>query len=103
MRKALAGALALGVFLFASLAFGAATFADDPGDDNAAPDVTSVSVSEAPDGMLTLVVRVGNYQSLPADSWFNFWFDLDSNPLTGDEGDEALVRYQNRGRRCGTC
>jgi len=93
VRKALAGALALGVFLFASLAFGAATFADDPGDDNAAPDVTSVSVSEAPDGMLTLVVRVGNYQSLPADSWFNFWFDLDSNPLTGDEGDEALVRY----------
>ena len=93
MRKAFAGALALGVFLLASLAFGAATFADSPGDDNAAPDVTSVGVSKAADGMLTLVVRVGNYQSLPADSWFNFWFDLDSNPETGDEGDEALVRY----------
>jgi len=93
VRKAFAGALALGVFLFASLAFGAATFADSPGDDNAAPDVTSVVVSEAPDGMLILVVSVGNYQSLPADSWFNFWFDLDSNPQTGDEGDEALVRY----------
>lgn len=97
MRKTLAGASALGVFLIASLAFGAASFADSPGDDNAAPDVTSVSVSEAPDGMLTLVVRVGNYQSFPADSWFNFWFDLDSNPGTGDEGDEALVRYLSDG------
>lgn len=83
--------MALGVFLFASLAFGAATFADAPGDENAAPDVTSVAVSEAPDGMLTLVVSVGNYRSLPADSWFNLRFDLDSNAQTGDLGDEALV------------
>ena len=97
MRKAFAGALALAVFLCAGLAFGAATFADSPGDDNAAPDVTTVSVSKAADGMLTLLVSVGNYQSLPADSWFNFWFDLDSNPQTGDLGDEALVRYASDG------
>ncbi|MBA3375534.1 MAG: hypothetical protein H0U00_06935 [Actinobacteria bacterium] len=47
--------------------------------------------------MLALVVSVGNYQSLPADSWFNLWFDLDSNPQTGDGGDEALVRYVSDG------
>lgn len=97
MKKALAGAAALGVFLFASLAFGATSFSDGAGDDNAAPDVTSVQISEGADGMLTLVVGVGNYQALPADSWFNFWFDLDSNPATGDEGDEALIRYSNDG------
>ena len=34
-----------------------------------------------------------NYQTLPANSWFNLWFDLDSNQQTGDVGDEALVRY----------
>lgn len=97
MRRALASALALGVLVFAGLAFGAATFADGPGDDNAAPDVTSIAVSKAPDGMLTLVVTVANHQTLPAESWFNFWFDLDSNAQTGDEGDEALLRYSADG------
>ena len=93
MRKALAGALALGILVWATVAWGAATFTDAAGDDNAAPDVTAVSVSEAADGMLTVSLTAANYQSLPANSWFNLWFDLDSNQQTGDVGDEALVRY----------
>ncbi len=93
MRKALAGALALGVLVWATVAWGAASFTDGAGDDNAAPDVTAVSVSEAADGMLTVSLTAANYQTLPANSWFNLWFDLDSNQQTGDVGDEALVRY----------
>jgi hypothetical protein len=86
--------VALGVFLAAGLAFGAASFSDAAGDNNAAPDITSVQVSEAADGLITLVVGVRNYQTLPEESWFNLWFDVDSNQSTGDEGgDETLVRY----------
>jgi hypothetical protein len=97
MRRALAGALALGVLVFAGLASGAASFSDPAGDDNAAPDVTSVALSEGPTGTLTLVIDVGNYEALPLNSWFNLWFDLDSNQQTGDAGDEALVRYNANG------
>jgi hypothetical protein len=93
VRKALAGALALGVLVWAAVAWGAATFTDGAGDDNAAPDVTSVAVSKAADGMLTVSLTAANYQTLPANSWFNLWFDLDSDQQTGDVGDEALVRY----------
>jgi len=93
VRLGVAGALAAGALACTSLAFGAASFSDPAGDDNAAPDVTSVTVSKTPEGTLTLVVGVGNHQTLPTNSWFNLWFDLDSNPQTGAEGDEALVRY----------
>jgi hypothetical protein len=93
VKRAIAGALALGILVWAAVAWGAATFGDGAGDDNAAPDVTIVSVSEAADGMLTISLTASNYQTLPANSWFNLWFDLDSNQQTGDVGDEALVRY----------
>jgi hypothetical protein len=92
-----ASGAACGLFLVAGLALGAASFNDAAGDENAAPDITSVSVSEAADGLVTIVVAVQNYQSLPDDSWFNLWFDIDSNEDTGDVGDEALVRYVSTG------
>ena len=31
------------------------------------------------------------------NSWVNLWFDVDSDPRTGDGGDEALVRYEADG------
>ena len=93
MRKAFAGALALAALVWATVAWGATMFTDGAGDDNAAPDVTTVSVSKAADGTLTVSLTEANYQTLPANSWFNLWFDLDSNQQTGDVGDEALVRY----------
>ena len=83
--------------LLASLALGAASFSDAAGDDNAAPDITSVQLSESADGVVTLTVAVANYPQLPDESWFNLWFDLDSNPNTGDAGDEVLVRYVSDG------
>jgi hypothetical protein len=88
---------ACGCLLLASLALGAASFADASGDDNAAPDITSVQLSESADGVVTLTVAVANYSQLPTESWFNLWFDLDSNPNTGDAGDEVLVRYVSGG------
>jgi hypothetical protein len=102
MRLSVACVAALGVFLAAGLAFGAASFSDAAGDDNAAPDITSVQVSEAANGLVTLVVGVRNFQTLPEESWFNLWFDLDSNQSTGDAGDETLVRYVAGGRSSST-
>ena len=97
MKRGLAAALALCALAFAGVGLAVNSFSDPAGDDNAAPDVTSVTVAEAPDGTLTLAVAVRNYPTLPADSWFNLWFDLDSNQDTGDAGDEALVRYLANG------
>lgn len=97
MKKGLAGALALIVLVFAGVGLSAASFSDASGDDNAAPDLTTLTVSESPDGILTLSVAVANYPALPANSWFNIWFDLDSDQSTGDAGDEALIRYVSDG------
>ena len=97
MKRGVAGALALCILVFASVALGAASFSDVAGDDNAAPDLTGVTVSETPDGVLTVTATVANYQTLPDNSWFNLWFDLDSNQSTGDAGDEALIRYVSDG------
>ncbi len=97
MRKLLAGALGAAALLFAGIGLAAGSYTDTAGDDNAAPDVTSVTVSESPSGTLTLTLAVANYQTLPANSWFNLWFDLDSDQGTGDAGDEALIRYFSSG------
>ena len=88
----LCGALALG-----GVALAAASFSDRAGDNNAAPDVTSVTVSESAEGIATIVIAVSNYPALPLNSWFNLWFDLDNNRNTGDDGDEALVQYFDDG------
>ncbi|MGH3133845.1 MAG: hypothetical protein ACRDNY_08945 [Gaiellaceae bacterium] len=93
LRLGVAGVLALGGLAGASLALGAASFSDAAGDDNAAPDITAVSVVESTPGSVTITVTVGNYTTLPARTWLNLWFDLDSNQDTGDAGDEALVRF----------
>jgi hypothetical protein len=97
MRVSVAAVVLCGALLFAGLAGGAASYSDAAGDHNEAPDITSVHVSEAADGLVTIVVDVRNYPTLPVDSWFNLWFDLDSNQNTGDAGDETLVRYVSSG------
>jgi len=102
LRRATARALAVaasvvGAFGFAAVALAAASFTDPAGDNNAAPDVTSVTLSESADGMLSLTALVSNHQTLPTSSWFNLWFDLDLNQNTGDDGDEALVRVLDDG------
>ena len=98
MRVSVVAVAVASVLLLTGVASGAASFSDPVGDDNASPDITSVAVSEPVAGTLSVAVTVGNYQTLPAESWFNLWFDLDSNSNTGDSaGDEALVRFISGG------
>ena len=97
MKKATTAALAACAFVFAGVALSAASYSDTVDDANAAPDLTSVTVAEPVAGSLQITVSVGNFQSLPTNSWVNIWFDLDSDPRTGDSGDEALVRYLSDG------
>lgn len=73
------------------------SFSDPPGDHNDAPDITAVEIAETPDGLLSVRVTMANFQALPADSWINLWFDLDNNPGTGEDGDEANVVYSANG------
>jgi hypothetical protein len=96
-RTALVAAGALGALVLSTAAIGAASFTDPAGDNNAAPDITSVTVSETPEGVLTLAAVVANYPALPPGSWVNVWFDLDNNPSTGDDGDEAWIHYEDDG------
>jgi hypothetical protein len=97
LKKLGAGVVAACCFLFAGGALSAGSYSDPIGDNNAAPDITSVSVSETAPGILGIAVAIGNYQTLPENSWLNIWFDTDSNQATGDAGDEALVRYLSDG------
>lgn len=94
MRKALAGVLGACALVVVGSASSATTFTDRAGDQNPAPDITSVTLAERVAGTVELRVTVANFPMLlPASSWFNVWLDLDSNPDTGGLGDEALVRY----------
>lgn len=93
----MAGACTVATFAAVGTALAAASFADRAGDDNAAPDISSVAVVASAE-LLEIRVGVAGDGPLPANSWFNLWFDLDGNPDTGDDaGDEALVRYSADG------
>ena len=97
-RSFLVVGAAFATLLIASTAFGARGFSDPGGDTNTAPDLTSLEIAEASAGTIAIRVAVANYPALPANSWFNLWFDVDANASTGDDaGDEALVRYQSAG------
>ena len=98
MRRGGTAVLALAFALaLATVAPAARSLSDTSQDNNAAPDITAVALSESPGVILTASVVVSNYQLLPQDSWVNLWFDLDNNPRTGADGDEALVRYVDDG------
>jgi len=98
MRLGVAGFVAGSLLVFAAAALADASFSDAEGDNNTAPDVTAVTVSESADGTITITTTVANYQALPLNSWVNLWFDLDSNQRTGDAGDEALVHFSSAGQ-----
>jgi hypothetical protein len=96
-RMLLTGALLLVTPAVAGATSSASTYIDPAGDDNAAPDITAVTLAEA-EGVLEVQVEVANYDALPPSSWFNLWFDVDGNTETGDSaGDDALVRYTSDG------
>ena len=96
-RPLLAAGAAAAMLVIATAAAGARGFSDAGGDTNAAPDLTSLDISDSA-GTLSIRVGVGNYPALPENSWLNVWFDADANSDTGDDaGDEALVRYRSDG------
>jgi hypothetical protein len=59
------------------------TFADSIGEDSAAPDITTVTVSNDDAGLITFQINVSNRPALTADMYFLIFLDTDSNPATG--------------------
>lgn len=64
---------------------GQASFSDPQADHDAAPDITSISVSDTPDGMIQVRIATPNYQALPADKIIGVDFDLEGRPPTADD------------------
>ena len=66
-------------------------FPDPAGDHDAAPDVTSVRVSDAKSGWITFAITTANYASLPSASAIVLTIDADSNPENGEGGAELTI------------
>ena len=67
------------------------SFPDPTGDHDAAPDVTSVRVTDAKSGWITFAITTPNYATLPSESAIVLTVDADSNPETGDGGAELTI------------
>jgi hypothetical protein len=87
VRTLRSAALALCALLLLSVPAGASnsqTFADSTGEDPAAPDITSIVVSNDDAGLITFQINVSNRPSLTQDMLFVIFLDTDDNPGTGD-------------------
>jgi hypothetical protein len=90
-RTGLAFLIALAVFALptagtsapAVVAANTQTFQDSTGEDPAAPDITSIVVSNDDAGMLSMRVNVPNRPTLGQDMIFDIFVDSDANPQTG--------------------
>jgi len=60
------------------------TFADSTGENPAAPDVTSIALSNDDAGLITFRIDVSNRPNLTQDMLFWVFLDTDGNPATGD-------------------
>src|SRR5262249_22042974 len=69
---------------------GDATFEDPSCDEDAAPDVTKVDVSDAADGFVVFRIATPNYTTLPPDKLYGVDIDLVGRP---DSADEVFVTY----------
>lgn len=69
---------------------GEATFEDPSFDEDAAPDVTRVEVSDAADGFVVFRIATPNYTTLPPDKLYGVDIDLVGRP---DSADEIFVTY----------
>ncbi|MEX2614438.1 MAG: hypothetical protein WD380_12735 [Gaiellaceae bacterium] len=64
---------------------GQASFPDPQADHDAAPDITSISVSDTPAGMIRVRVTTPNYLTLPPDKIIGVDFDLEGRPPAADD------------------
>src|SRR6266581_4934290 len=83
--------------LLATTASAGASFGDTAGDANDAPDVASVSVSDASGTGVTIRVALRNFQALPTDARIDVRLDLDRDAGTGASGAELVVEYAGDG------
>jgi len=60
------------------------TFTDSTGEDPAAPDISTIVVSNDDAGMLTFKVNISNRPTLGQDMEIDLWVDTDQNTATGD-------------------
>jgi hypothetical protein len=79
----LAGAAGAGP---ARIAANTATFADSTGEDAAAPDITSITVSNNDAGLIRIRVEIPNRPTLTPDMRLLLFLDTDSNEATGEPG-----------------
>src|SRR5262245_33982633 len=94
MKARLLTMLVLGVVLVAmpAVALGgdarhdknSVTFPDSTGEDAAAPDITSVVVSNDDAGLITFQINVSNPPALTQDMFFLIFIDADQKATTGD-------------------
>ncbi len=71
------------------------TFPDSTGENPAAPDITSIAVSNDDAGNITFQINVSNRPVLTSDMLFLIFLDTDGNPSTGDpQGDGADYAIQ---------
>jgi hypothetical protein len=79
-----AGALPSASSSPASVAANSTTYQDSVGEDPAAPDITTITVSNDDAAMLTFRVEIPNRPQLGRDMAAFFFVDSDANPATGD-------------------
>jgi hypothetical protein len=60
------------------------TYQDSSGENPAAPDITTITVSNTDAGVLSFRISVPNRPTLGQDMWFEVWINSDNNPQTGD-------------------
>jgi hypothetical protein len=102
LKRSLAAlAIPLAVAALSAAAASADSSFEDPAGDTlgAAPDLTTVAVSNSPGGDITFQTTVANYQALPpppsARVHLALFLDLDENESTGELGNEAEAVFVN--------
>lgn len=83
LPAAATGALPAGTASPARIAANETTYQDSQGEDPAAPDITTIVVSNNDAGMLAFQVNVPNRPTLGQDMVIELWVDSDSNTATG--------------------
>jgi hypothetical protein len=60
------------------------TYQDSQGENPAAPDISTIRVSNTDAGVLSFRIAVPNRPTLAQDMWFEVWVNTDNNLQTGD-------------------
>ena len=74
------------------------TYQDSTGEDPAAPDISTIVVSNDDAGMLTFRINIPNRPTLGQDMLFEIWVDTDNNPATGAGPRGRRLRHAARPR-----